>query len=321
MTGLVLAELNRLRSRRLTLVMVVVALLGIGLFQIGVNASVRPPSADTVAQAQSAYEADKQAYNADPEAQKAEQECLDGGGSPQECQYEPQLSNYLPAQSSLTEIGRFSVDLGTFAAGLSAFLVGASFIGAEFTSGSLSNWLTVVPRRGRVLVSKLVALTLGTGLLGTLVLGVAVGVPALLASGYDLPLTGLDRLVQSGVRGVGMVVVMALLGFAIALLTRHTAAAIGVLVGYGLLNIGLNILYFLVPTLQKVKSFTPENTLLAFVNSGQTYDSYYPGPTQESEGQSISHTITLADGGIYWLVVLVVFLVASWLIFRRRDVA
>ncbi|MCW2811132.1 MAG: transporter permease [Friedmanniella sp.] len=321
MRNLVRAELNRLRSRRLTLVMAVVALLGVALFQLAVNDALQPPSPADVASAQAAYERDLEAYNSDPGAKQAEQDCLNTGAGAQECQFKPQPDNYLPPQGTLVEMGRTSVDLATFVAGLAAFLMGASFVGAEFGSGSLSNWLTVVPRRGQVLVSKLVALALGSGLLGTACLAVAVAVPALLASGYDLPQTGLRALAGSGGRGVAMVVGLALAGFAIALATRHTAAAIGVLVAYGLVNIGLNILYFLVPGLQKLKSFAPENTLLAFVNGAHTYDSLFPGPTSDSEGQVVSHTISLADGGLYWLVVLAALLTGAWLLFRRRDLA
>ena len=52
--------------------------------------------------------------------------------------------------------------------GLVAFLVAASFVGAEFTTGSLANWLTFVPRRSTVFVSKLTVVAAFSLLLGLL---------------------------------------------------------------------------------------------------------------------------------------------------------
>ena len=37
-------------------------------------------------------------------------------------------------------------------------MIAASFIGAEYSSGSIANWLTFVPRRGRVFWSKLLTM-------------------------------------------------------------------------------------------------------------------------------------------------------------------
>lgn len=42
-----------------------------------------------------------------------------------------------------------------------AFLIGASFVGAEFSSGAIGNWLTFEPRRLRVYGSKLLAAATG----------------------------------------------------------------------------------------------------------------------------------------------------------------
>ena len=44
-----------------------------------------------------------------------------------------------------------------------AFLVGASFIGAEYSTGSLANWLTFVPQRLKVYGSKVIAVVLALG--------------------------------------------------------------------------------------------------------------------------------------------------------------
>jgi ABC-2 type transport system permease protein len=56
-----------------------------------------------------------------------------------------------------------------------AFLLGASFVAAEFSTGSLGNWLTFQPRRLRVGLSKLAAAAGG----GLLVAGAGLGMAAL----------------------------------------------------------------------------------------------------------------------------------------------
>ena len=56
MIALLGAELNRLRSRRITLVTLLVVVLGAGLFQFAVNSAVTPPSGAEVAQGRAQYE-------------------------------------------------------------------------------------------------------------------------------------------------------------------------------------------------------------------------------------------------------------------------
>ncbi|HET9871658.1 MAG TPA: ABC transporter permease subunit [Propionibacteriaceae bacterium] len=322
MRALVAAELNRLRSRRLTLITLLVVVVAAGLFQFAVHSAVSPPSAEELAAAQTQLERDLQQYEKDKEVNAAaEQDCLDQGGRPEDCDFKPRLEMYVSPAVPFAEIASQALTFAAVFAGLGVFLVGASSIGAEYTSGSISNWLTFVPQRWKVFTAKALAMVLGAGLAGTVVVGGTLAVTAVLASSNDLDLAGGRALIASAARGVGLVVALGLVGYGIALIARHTAAAMGVLVGYGLLTIVVNILFNVLPALQRVKQFLPENNLLAFLNKGHSYTDFYPGVGVDGEGfSSVERTISITQGGTYWLLLTAITLAAALLIFRRRDV-
>lgn len=320
--NLVIAELTRLRSRRIVILAVLIVVLLAGLYQVSVGFSVKQPSADDLAQAQAQYQSDLNDYTSDTEGKAAEQECLDAGGSADECSYGPRLEYYVQQATPFSEIAPIGTLLMTFLVGLSVFLAGSSFIGAEFSSGSVSNWLTFVPQRGRVLAAKLTALVLGSGLFGLVVLGGALAVTAALSAANDGDVVKVGSEIGAVLRGTGLVVAIALVGFCIALLTRHTAAALGVLLGYGLVSIVLNIFYYTFPSTQKIKPLLPENNLQAFLaRKGYAYSDFYPGTQPDgSDSRNVEQVISLAHGGVFWLVVVVAFVAAAYVVFRRRDV-
>ena len=322
MMGLLAAELNRLRSRRITLATALVVLLCAGLFQLGVNAAVSPPSVAEVAQGRAQYEEALREYERNKEQNvQFEQECLDAGQPPEACQFKPTLEMFVPPATPFRDIAATAVLFATLVAGLGSFLVAASFIGAEYTSGSLSNWLTFVPQRWKVFTAKAVAILLGCGLFALLVVGGTLAATAALTVWHDGEPTGIGAMTASAGRGVALVVVLALIGFGLTLLARHTAAAIGVLVAYGLVSIALLILTNFLPATQRLKPFQPDINLMAFLNNGHTYTEYYPGVgPAEDAGLATERVVTMAHGGVYWLICTGVALAVALLVFRRRDV-
>lgn len=323
MIALVAAELNRLRSRRITLVTLLGVLLAVGLFQLAVNSAVSPPSAEETAAAQAQYQSDLREFEQNSEEySEGTQQCMDMGGTAEECDPRPRLEWYLTPTTPFADIAPIALLFATLVAGLGTFLVAASFIGAEYTSGSISNWLTFIPQRWKVFTAKAVAVVLGAGLVGTVVVGAALALAAALTVAHGGELTGVGKMTASAARGVGLVVAMALISYALTLIFRHTAGAIGVLVGYGLISIVLAILYNFVPALQPLKRLQPENNLMAFLAKGHTYTNVYP--TVEAGGASreaVERTISMTHGGLFWLLLTVVAVVAAFLVFRRRDVA
>jgi hypothetical protein len=129
---------------------------------------------------------------------------------------------------------------------LFAFVVGASYVGAEWSSGGMMNLLLWRPRRLSVLLTKLatllgavVALFVGLAALWTAAfwaVGTYRGTTEGMTSGVwqSFALTGL--------RGLGLVVTAAVIGFGVASLGRHTAFALGSAVGVGVVGqIGVGI--------------------------------------------------------------------------------
>jgi len=93
---LLVAELNRLRSRRLTWVAMVLVVVAVGLLQFAVYASVRPATPQELAEGQQVYQQSVQDYNEHKdEIEASAQECVDQGSSPESCGTRPpQLSDF-----------------------------------------------------------------------------------------------------------------------------------------------------------------------------------------------------------------------------------
>lgn len=318
MIRLIRAELNRLRSRRFTLFALLAVFLALAAFQLVVNDEVTPPSAAEQARSQAQYEEAHRAWVEDHDAYV--QECQQSN-PPEKCVYpEPQLSDF-GGTSSFRDVATISLTLAMYLAGLVTYLVAGSYIGAEYSSGSIANWLTFIPRRGRVFTSKMIVV-LGFGALtsvlaSALVLAAAVGLVRI----HGGQVSGLSQLAQTGGRGTAVAVALAAVGFCVGLLSRHTAAAIGVLLGYlfiWFVRVGLlGELSFA----QRLTPWSPEGNLQAIVENGHKY--FVPIRRLTAEGEvvdSVERTISLAHGIGYWAALLVVVVVGALLVFRRRDV-
>ena len=322
MSRLLRAELLRVRSRRLTWVALGLVLLVVALAQLAVGSSVRPVTAAERTQAQVAYDEAVQDY--EENGKTYEQQCLDEGLSAEDCAAEPpRIENYVPRTvSTFAEAGQLVVTVTVAFAALGLLLLAASVTGAELSSGAMANWLTFVPERGRVYAAKLLALVLVAAVSTAAVLALALGVAALVARGYGAPLTGLGQLVAAAGRGVLVGVIAAAVGFGIALITRHTIAAAGTVLGYLILSAVLSVVWFTVPALSGVQRFLPENNLLALLLGKHTYYTFDEQlqPDGTYVDNSVDHVISLTHGSVYRAVAVLVLLAASYLVFRRRDV-
>lgn len=322
MTRLVHAEALRLLGRRFTLITLLVVVLGIGLFQIQVAFAVNPPSADEVAANRADYQrAVKQWEETREEFQT---ECVASGETPERCrEFNPRPSEAEWGLSAVpfAEIGPVAGQLAIYLSALALFFVAASFIGAEFTSGSIANWLTFVPRRGAVFATKLATVTGFALVVSALASALALGVAAALTVGFGGGLVGLGPLVAQAGRGLLVAVALAVVGFCVGLVTRHTAAAIGVLVGYLFVFFVRTGILYNQAWAQELTRWSPEGNLTAIVAKGTTFQ--VPRNTLTDEGISVEYlerTISLGDGLVYWAALLAVLVAASLLIFRRRDI-
>jgi len=317
---LLLAELNRLRSRRFTILGLLVVALLLGAFQLQVNSAVAPPSAAAATARRANFEQARQDWQ--NHHREWEQECLDSGQPADQCTIGPPAeADFGLVPATFREVAARSVQTAGFLTALVAFLISASYIGAEYTSGAIATWLSFVPRRGRVFASKLtvvaafaVALSAVAGLAMLLAAAVLVAI-------YGGTVSGLGGLTAQVARAAAGTLILAVLGFCIAMLGRHTSAALGLLLGYLLVAFVRLAVLHEVGWAQRLSRWTPEGNLLAIVQRGFVYQ--VPVRTLTPEGMNVGYverTIGFGAGVGYWAMLLAVLVALSWLVFSRRDV-
>jgi ABC-2 type transport system permease protein len=208
---------------------------------------------------------------------------------------------------------------------LLAFLVlilMGSFVAAEFTTGSMGNWLTFKPRRIQVAASKLLAATLGATAIASLAVGLLTIGARMVATvnrpGSDVQLPEPPPLAESlgqlVLRAVVVVMLAGALGAALGLLIRHTAAVVGVLLGYVVLVEGIAVHALLQGRLTPW-AIVP-NTY-AFLRKGYEY----MAETCASDRCTYApHTVSYTHGWVYLLVLGAVAVGLGVAVFRRRDV-
>lgn len=211
---------------------------------------------------------------------------------------------------------------GAFLVAFLAFVLGTSFVSAEFTTGSMGNWLTFQPRRVRVALAKLSAAALGSiALAGATLLLVNLGarmISVVNRPGDNLvlpdpqPLT--DSVPQLLVRIVALALLAGVVGAALGFVLRHTAAVVGVLLGYAVVveMVAAQSLFG-----GRLQPWTVSNNIQAFVDKGATY--YAEACTSTGCAFGPRH-LSYTHGWVYLLVTGVVIGVAGVLVFRRRDV-
>ncbi len=235
MTGLVRAELLRFISRRLFRAIGAIAVL---LVLVSVVISFLQSSNDP--------DAGLEAARRDVAACEASRGQFEGEKFPTE---QPESGFFCPTVEDLA--GQYDkrfdyVDtmpdvsrLIAVALFVLSFVVGASFMGAEWGSGAMTTLLTWEPRRGRVLVAKVIAGTLLMAAASVLLLALiaVVYLPVASLRGTTRGLDGSVWWTLFGVwaRGAGLAMFGSAVAMAISTITRNTAGAVGVAFGYGVI--------------------------------------------------------------------------------------
>ena len=320
MTRLIWAEVTRLLSRRFTGIALVLLALGLTGSQLVLNDALATVSGEQLATAERAYQQAHKEWVTDYE--QDEQDCRDTGTPPDECVIpEPALVDFTGSPTPFKEATGTALKLSAVLVALVAFMIAASFIGAEYRSGSITSWLTFVPRRGHVFWSKLLTVAGFATLLGMLCATLVFDAALVLAHLHGSRVESVRELVEMGARGVLTVVVLAIVGFCTGLLSRHTAGAIGAL-------LALAVVWFVrigplssLGWAQRITPWTPDGNIAAIVDHGYTYS--VPVEKATPSGRSLAvveQVVTVTHGVVYWSTALALLITCSLLIFRRRDV-
>lgn len=328
MTRLTGVELRRLLARRLVLVAMAAGVLLTGLVLFAVWQDSQPISDTARVQAEQMYEQAREDWAEHGEEQIAEcqeaeqleaertEQAVDYGCENMEPQREWFLQTAPPLQQQMPGwLGGMSYLLVFL-----AFLIGATFVAAEFSTGAISNWLTFQPRRLRVYASKVVAAGLGVVPLGAVLLALLAGGAWVITEAQGLA----DGMTSGhwrdagwmGLRILALTVIAALIGSALAFLLRHTAAVLGLAIGYAIV-----VEMMFGNFLASVQPWLLGKNLEGWTNHGAVY--YTQDCTTDATGTSCQMTeqaISFGHSATYLLVLAGLVVVAGAVTFRRRDV-
>ncbi len=311
MNLLVKAELLRLVSRRL-LVVLLVGMAALAAFVAAVSADgVRPLNAQDYRSAQHSLESEKEYW---------EEECATGSAASADICADwgapTKLEDFLRTPNGFGTYTEDAVTIGLPIMLLAAAILAASLVGGEFSSGNIGTQLLFTPRRVPLFVSKVAAATLG----GLLVVITYLGTTLALSAIMFLSLRGADAMAAD----VGLAVVVGramVLAFLIAVMAGALAMAAGsTLITAGIFAVvllGSSMLSDAISGYSLSQPFLPSNIFWAmlqgehhvFGNMVSVYDDW-------GVAQVIHYDWALTYSVIGTVLILVV---SAWW-FRRRDI-
>ncbi len=232
--NLIKAEMLRFSSRRFFQIMVVMLLVAFGLTIFTVMASTESPTPQMWENARLQAEETRR-YMATEYANcmanlTDTRRCADL--NPDRVAVEEYLYGVFNFRRQIEGLVYF---LGAFLS-LFAYLVMASFIGSELHSGGMTNLLLWRPNRMQVLGTKLgVGLGLVTAVsvvFSLIYIGTFYGIASTMGYAGGMTAGQWSEVGLITLRGLGMALVAGVVAFAVATVGRHTAAALGALLGY-----------------------------------------------------------------------------------------
>jgi ABC-2 type transport system permease protein len=316
MMRLTKVELRRLFSRRLTAIALLGALVLTGLMLFDSFQQAKPLSGPELTQQRAQFDQAHKDWVAtgaqqvqDCLTQQAETQKTDPKASFGCDQMEPKWGvNWGKPQPKFAEMMPNTLLAGSYLLAFVGFLVGASFVGAEFGSGSMANWLTFEPRRMRVYASKLAAAGLGlvpatVALLGLLTAGVWLIVH------HFVPTGGTTAKVWGD---------LAAMGARSLVLARRTVAVLGIAVGYLVVVEGV-----FGQALHGARPWLLQLNVTGWLQHGATYlVDVCKTDAQGNYGcQGVEKALTFGHSSAYLGVLVLLAIGLAALIFRRRDVS
>ncbi|AGZ46437.1 ABC transporter permease subunit [Actinoplanes friuliensis] len=330
------AETRRLTKRRFTRFFVLGTLLVLAAIVVGMFVTNQTVTPERQAQAQA--EADRNYQLALQSAAEEKTRCQAAQGTAEAANYPPncdevyqpttedyQAQWYMPATFIFRE--QFGIMVTTLAALLAvmAFVIGATFVGAEWSSGGMMNLLLWRPQRLKVLSTKLGALLVGLIALTVVVSAIWTGLFALTANlrgSLDGMTSGAwQSFLLMELRGLVLVLAAGALGFGLASIGRHTAMALGAAIGAVILfQFGLATVLSLAKT-PFVEAYLVPVWTSAWMDKSAVvtdWESCNYSSTQGCEPDTFTITWPMA-GGVLALVLVLVVGASMWTI-RSRDI-
>ncbi|MDM7856549.1 hypothetical protein [Cellulomonas alba] len=323
MSGVLRAELVRLRVRRFTwLVLVVVAAVSASV-AVYAWREARTPTPAEVAAAHESYQQDRAAWldGGRDDCEKRNRDMKAKGFEPFDCDlFAPELENYVPYEPTWDDDGM--PYLGSLASPvvIGALLLGASLVTAEFGAGSMGLWLTFVAPRGRAFRAKVAAAGVGGALVG--LLGALVGAGGTLAAFAVLHRLHGNGWAASGVAGRLAVLgaLAAVVGAGLGFALRHVAAVMGIALWWV-----LSVEVVAPLAWARARPLTLGLNVRAWVEGSAPYTvpQWVADPQLTGGGsvQDVEHVVRGLQGGLVLAVVAAVVAVAGLVVFRVRDVS
>lgn len=230
----------------------------------------------------------------------------------------PTVEDMFGEMPSLAEQYRFLLQGLVYPFAFLALVMGSTAVAAEFAHRTMGSWLTFVPRRTPVFVSKILAPALAA--VPLTIAGVAlvlVGVPAVFRwFRLDDGVSGSEwvDLGWMALRLVAVAMVAGALGAGAAFLVRHSGVVVGVIVGYLFLVEGM-----VGSALSGVQRYLLARNVSAFVNDGTTWETFTNCSTFEG-CEPVRHSLSLEHGAAVLALLLAVVLVLAWARFRTADI-
>jgi hypothetical protein len=320
---LLLVELTRLRWRRAVLFLTVLSIILPVLIWAGMAWSTRPVSDSEMQAARRLAEQQTQF------AQEDLQRCLQ---SPEDYGVPPDQAEQMCAEITLPQVDWFltrtpmtvndAKDHGTGVAtvllGL-VILIGATFAGADWSSGSMSNQLLFEPRRIRVWLAKAAAVLLGTAAVAALGLAMFWALTWGLIQNRDIAASS-DQwrdIAEAAGRSALFAGAAGLGGFVVTMLLRSTVGTLGLMLA---VSIGGSLLVAALPIDGNGRWMLSNNVLGILENGYHYYDSSLSACDQFGGEGSCEATLSLGEGLRFLGALLVAGVALSMASFRRRDV-
>ena len=329
MMRLTKVELRRLFSRRLTTVAMLGALVVTGLMLFGTYEQAKPLSGAELtaqrvsfAQARTEWDANGAQQVKDCLKQQADAQKTDPKASFGCDHMEPNLATWGKPQATFHTMMPTLLLGGSYLLAFVGFVVGAGFVAAEFSTGSIANWLTFEPRRTRVYASKLTAAGLGLVPFTVAILGLLTGV-AWVIIGQLGSTVGTTSKVWGGLgemaaRSVALVLAATVAGAALGMLLRRTAAVLGIVIGYVVLVEGV-----LRQSLQGAQTWMLQLNVAAWLQHDAPY--LIDRCTTDAQGnygcQGVERVLQFGHSATYLGVLVLLAVGLAALVFRRRDVS